>query len=137
MNRGPMNRGPMNRRGTAAIEFALAFPLLLVAFLAAFELFRLVQAQRVLDLAVTQALRYGAVRSTSASSADIQGVVTTTLTGLLGSAAGVSVTVGFSPAYAPGDQLSVSAQLPWTADFLPGAFAAVTLDASGAITVQN
>ena len=127
----------MNKRGTAAVEFALAFPLLLLAFLAAFELFRLVQAQRSLDVAVTRALRYGAVRSTSASSADIQGIATSTLTALLGSAGGAGVTVSFSPAYAPGDQLTVSAQLPWTAAFLPGEFAAVTLTASGAITVQN
>ena len=127
----------MNRRGTAAVEFALAFPLLLLAFLAAFELFRLVQAQRGLDVAVTRALRYGAVRSSSASSAEIQGIATSTLTTLLGSAGGASVTVRFSPAYAPGDQLTVSAQLPWTAAFLPAEFAAVTLTASGAITVQN
>ena len=114
----------------------MAFPVLLLAFLAAFELFRLVQAQRGLDVAVTQALRYGAVRSASATAGDIQNVVSGTVGSLLGAAA-VTTTVGFSPAYAPGDVLSVSAKLAWTPVLLPGVFAAVTLTAAGAITVQN
>lgn len=137
MSPRPRSRRGRNRRGTAAVEFALAFPLLLTAFFASFELFRLVQAQRALDLAVTEGLRYGAVRSLSASSADITGTVTNAVTALDGNSGAVSVTVSFAPAYAPGDQLTIAARMPWTPAFLPSSFAAVTLAASGAITVQN
>ena len=125
-------------RGTAAIEFALTMPLLLLAFFAVFETYRLVQAQRVLDVAVNAGLRYGAVRSGSASAADISGVVTNAAKALLGAPGGaVSSTVGFAPAYAPGDTLSVTVQYAWVPAFLAAEFPSITLKSSGAITVQN
>ena len=141
MQRARMQRARRrrDRRGTAAIEFALAFPVLILAFLAAFELYRLVAAQRTLDYAVSLALRYGAVNSTSASAADIGRVVTTEATALLGGAAGGSVasSVTFSPSYAPGNTLAVSVRYAWAPALLGGAFPALTLTSSGAITVQN
>jgi len=127
-----------DRRGTAAIEFALAFPVLLLAFLATFELYRLVAAQRTLDYAVDLALRYGAVNSASASADQIGQVVTTAATALLGSAGGtVASTVGFSPSYAPGNILTVSVSYAWTPALLGTEFPPVTLTSSGSITVQN
>ncbi|MBW4091200.1 MAG: pilus assembly protein [Proteobacteria bacterium] len=127
-----------DRRGTAAIEFALAFPVLLLAFLAVFELYRLVAAQRTLDYAVDLALRYGAVNSASASAGQIGQVVTTAATALLGSADGAVVsTVGFSPSYAPGNILTVSVRYAWTPALLGTEFPPVTLTGSGSITVQN
>ncbi len=127
-----------DRRGSVAIEFALAFPVLILAFLAVFELYRLVAAQRTLEYAVDRALRYGAVRSTSASAADIGQVVTASATALLGGAGGsVASHVSFSPGYAPGDTLSVSVSYAWTPALLGGVFPALTLTSSGAITVQN
>ncbi|MDE2005488.1 MAG: pilus assembly protein [Rhodospirillales bacterium] len=135
-----MRRAPLrlDRRGTAAIEFAFTMPLVLLALFAVFEVFRLVQAQRAVDLAVTAALRYGAVNSAAGGAADISAVATRTATSLLGSAgAAMTSTVSFSPSYAPGNTLSVSASYAWSPAFLPGQFATVTLTGSGAITVQN
>ena len=127
-----------DRRGTAAIEFALAFPVLLLAFLAVFEVYQLVAAQRTLDFAVDQALRYGAVNSATASAGTIGQVATASATALLGSAGGsVSSQVSFSPSYAPGDTLSVSLSFAWSPAFLGGVFPSLTLTSSGTITVQN
>lgn len=127
-----------DRRGVAAIEFALTMPLLLLAFVAMFETYQLVEAQRALDFAVSQALRYGAVRSASASAGDISHAVRTAAKQLLGDAGGsVDSTIGFSPAYAPGDTLRITATYAWSPVVLTPAFPAVTLRSSGVITVQN
>ncbi|MDE2580748.1 MAG: pilus assembly protein [Rhodospirillales bacterium] len=126
------------RRGTAAVEFALTFPVLLLAFLAAFELYRLVATQRALEDAVDQALRYGSVRSASASLAQIGAVATATATTLLGAAgAAVSSSVSVTPDDAPGSSLTVTVSDAWTPVLLGDVFPAVTLSSSGSVTVQN
>ncbi len=127
-----------DRRGSVAVEFALTLPVLMLAFLAIFELYSLVAAQRTLDFAVDRALRYAAVHSTAASATTIAGVVTTETKALLGSAgASVAATVSFTPSYAPGNAVAITATYAWTAAMLGTLFPHVTLASTGTITVQN
>lgn len=125
------------RSGSAALEFALTAPVVLFSFLAVFELYRLVSAQRALDFAVTRVLREASVTSSSSgTTSSIQSVVAN-LVGQLVTGASPATTVSFSPAYAPGDTLTISAQLAWTPEILPVWFTSVTLRSSGSVTVQN
>ena len=131
-----------DRRGSVAVEFALTLPVLMLAFLAIFELYSLVAAQRTLDFAVDRALRYAAVHSTAASATTIAGVVTTETKALLGSAgASVAATVSFAPSYAPsyapGNAVAITATYAWAPATLGTLFPAVTLASSGTVTVQN
>jgi len=125
-----------DRRGSAAIEFAVAAPTVLIVFLAVFEVYRLFAAQRALDFAVTRALREASVTSATASSSSIQSIVTGLVQDLIGSST-VSVTVTFSPSYSPGGTLTISANYNWSPAILPVDFSPVQLTSTGAITVQN
>ncbi len=124
------------RSGSAALEFALTAPIVLLSFLAVFELYRLVAAQRALDFAVTRVLREAAVTSSSGTTASIQSAVAS-LVGQLVTGASPTTTVSYSPAYAPGDTLTISTQLAWTPEILPLWFTSVTLHSRGSVTVQN
>jgi len=124
------------RSGAAALEFALTAPAVLFSFLAVFELYRLVSAQRALDFAVTRVLREAAVTSSSGTTSSIQSAVATQVSQLVPGAS-PTTTVSFSPAYAPGDTLTISSQLTWAPEILPAWFASATLRSSGSVTVQN
>lgn len=124
------------RSGSAALEFALTAPIVLFSFLAVFELYRLVAAQRALDFAVTRVLREASVTSASGTTSSIQSAVAD-LVGQLVTGALPTTTVSFSPVYAPGDTLTISASLSWTPEILPTWFASVMLSSSGSVTVQN
>ena len=124
------------RRGTAALEFALTAPVVLLSFFAVFELYRLVAAQRALDFAVTRALREASVTSSSATTLSIQSAIADTVSGLTdGDSA--TATISFTPAYQPGDTVTISAQTTWTPAIVPLWFTAVTLRSTGSVTVQN
>jgi Flp pilus assembly protein TadG len=124
------------RRGTAALEFALTGPIVLLSFFAVFELYRLVAAQRALDLAVIRALREASVTSSSATTSSIESGIATTVSGLTdGDSA--SATVSFTPAYQPGGTITISAQTTWAPAILPLWFTTVTLRSTGSVTVQN
>lgn len=128
--------GGLGRRGTAALEFALTGPIVLVAFFAVFELYRLVETQRALDFAVTRALREASVSSSSATTSSIQSEITGIVSGLTdGDSA--TATISFTPAYQPGDTVTISAQATWTPAIVPLWFTTVTLHSTGSVTVQN
>jgi len=129
-------RRTFNRNGTAGIEFAAAGPLVLLLLWALLEVYRLLAAQRALDFAVTRALRYASVNSTVATAGTIATQVTNTVRSLLGTTT-VSVTVTFTPAYAPGDTVSIDATYTWTPLILTADFASTHLASAGTITVQN
>ena len=130
------SRRTLDRSGTAGIEFAAVVPLVLLLLWVVLEVYRLLAAQRALEFAVTRALRYASVNSTVASADTIEAQVTDMVQSLLGTST-VSVTVSFTPAYAPGDTVSIGATYNWTPLILPADFASTQLSSAGTITVQN
>jgi len=129
-------RRTLDRNGTAGIEFAAIVPLVLLMLWALLEVYRLLAAQRALEFAVTRALRYASVNSTVASANTIEARVSNTVQSLLGTSA-VNVAVTFTPAYAPGDAVSIDATYTWTPLLLPADLASTQLSSVGTITVQN
>jgi Flp pilus assembly protein TadG len=127
-----------DRRGVAAVEFALAAPMLITAMLGLFELGSLFSAQEVLAYAVARAARYAAVSSTSATSAGISAAVTTAAAPVIPNCAETcAVSVSYFPSYQVGGQVTVSVTYAWSP--LPGepAIGTLTLSSSMTSTVQN
>jgi len=126
------------RAGTAGIEFAAAISVVLILVGASVDGYRLLTAQRALDLGVESALRYAAMNSGTATAGTIAQVVTGNAQLLLGSAGrSVAVTVTASPRFAPGSTVRVSARYAWAPIMLPADFISVALGSRGSITVRN
>ncbi|MGH7154114.1 MAG: hypothetical protein ACREF3_09295, partial [Acetobacteraceae bacterium] len=96
--------------GTAGAEFAAAIPIVLMLVCASVDGYRLLAAQRALDLGVESALRYAAMNNGAATADSIAEVVTSNAALLLGSAGRrVLVTVTCSAGFAPGSTVRISA----------------------------
>ncbi|HVC61984.1 MAG TPA: TadE/TadG family type IV pilus assembly protein [Acetobacteraceae bacterium] len=127
------------RRGTTAVEFAVASAVLLMLTFTAMDLGMLYLAQQALNNGVAQAMRYAAVNSGSSSDASITSRFDTAVTPVLGAAqAGqCRVTVSFSPSNAPGGSVTVQASLVWhpltSFDFMPS----VTLTSAHSLVIQH
>ena len=130
---------PLRRdgRGTAALEFGLALPVVMLLAVGIIDLGRLLGDQHALDRGVTVAARYAAVSSTSAGTGTITAQFTAAVQPLLGSCGTCTVTVSFSPSYRPGGTVTVAAQYPWSASLSMLALPSLTLNSSVTLTVLN
>ncbi|HTW71078.1 MAG TPA: TadE/TadG family type IV pilus assembly protein [Acetobacteraceae bacterium] len=127
------------RRGTAAIEFALASTVLLMLIFTAMDVGLLYLAQQALNNGVAQAVRYAAVNSASSSNAAITGHFVSAVTPALGATeAGLcQVTVSYAPANSPGGSVTVQATLIWYPLISFAYMPTVTLTSSQSLVIQH
>ena len=126
-----------DRRGTAALEFGLVLPFMLMLLVGMLDVGRLIGDQHALDRGVAVAARYAIVNSASASATTITAQFDQAVQPLLGSCVGCTVTVTFSPSYQPGATVTVSATYAWTSTLPTLSLANTTLSSSITLTVQN
>lgn len=128
-----------SRRGTTAVEFAVASSVLLMLMFTAIDLGLLYLAQQALNDGVAQAIRYAVVNSSDSSSASIASQFDTAATPALGAtrATQTQVTVTFSPSNTIGGSVTVQASLAWHPfidfDFMPS----VTLTSADTLVIQH
>lgn len=128
-----------SRRGTTAVEFAVASSVLLMLIFTAIDLGLLYLAQQALNDGVAQAIRYAVVNSTSNTSASITSQFDTAVTPALGAtrAGQTHVTVTFAPSNTIGGSVTVQASLAWQPfidfDFMPS----VTLTSTDTLIIQH
>lgn len=127
------------RRGVAGIETAMVLTTFFALLFGMFDLSRMVGWQHVLDRSVLTAVRYAAVNSSSATTSSITAAFTTAATPLLGAATAgqAKVTVTFTPSYATGNAVTVSARLAWAPATGLTQFIALTLTSSATMTVLH
>lgn len=137
-----MTRLRQDGRGSAALEFALCFPAILLFVFGLFAVYSLVSSWRAIDVGIEKALRYAAVHGGAGA-----GPVTTaynnaarTIWRTVGTASTVTVTPS---TYKAGDVVQVSVSYVWAAPArLRGSLAnplfnGVTLTAAGSMRVVN
>ena len=129
----------LGRRGTAAIEFAVASTVLLMLIFTALDVGLLYLAQQALSNGVAQAVRYAAVNSASSSSSTVTSQFVSAVTPALGATeTGLChVTVSYAPANAPGGSVTVQATLVWYPLISFAYMPSVTLSSSQSLVIQH
>jgi len=140
-----------DRRGTAALEFAVAGTVVLVLMLAIYDVGMLFMAQRGLDFGVDKAARWGVVNSASVTTANVLAQFQSASSVMLGNttcqgfASGATipagtacyVTVGLSNGAQVGSLLTIVAKYSWAPASTITGITAVTLQSTVALTIQN
>lgn len=127
------------RRGTAAIEFALASTVLLMLIFTAIDLGLLYLAQEALNNGVTQAVRYAAVNSATSSTASVTSRFDSVVTPALGAteAGNCQVSVSYAPSNTPKATVTVQATLAWYPLLSFAYMPTVTLSSSQSLVIQH
>jgi len=142
-----------DHKGTAALEGAVGFVLILCALMGVFEMGRLFFAQRAIDVGTLKAARWIAVTSSSVTAANVKSQFIAAITPALGSTsantctaslsapahgqAGCIVNVTVASSYAPGNTVTVQAQYPWTPVATILKMGAVTVTSEVVLTIQH
>ena len=130
------------QRGSAALEFALVFPVFLMFTFGLFATYSLISCKRAMEYGIEKALRAGVTNSSGGATAVTSAYATAAGKIWPSVGSGSSVSASFSSATGT-NILSVTATYTWTAPAgLNGAlsnsiFNAVTLSAGGSMRVAN
>lgn len=133
------------RKGAAALEFALTFPLFIAFIFCLFAAYSLISARRAMDYGIEKALRYASVHGGGGTGG------TTAVKTVFGKAAsivsadvGANSTVSVSPAtFVSTNTVTVTVTYNWLAPSKlqgtdpTGLFSPITLSASGSVRVGN
>ena len=123
--------------GAAALEFALAAPVIVLLGFGALEFGRATLAYHEVVAASAAGARYAMVHgSQSASPATTASVATAAKAGLVTvSAASVTVSASWSPGNAPGDTVTVTVSYPFRFDI--GSLPSVTISSTMTVVISN
>lgn len=130
------------RRGSAALEFALVFPVFLMFIFGLFATYSLISCKRAMEYGVEKALRYGATHS-ALGATQVTSAYTNAANVIWASVGANSTVTSTFPTVSGTKLVQISVTYAWTAPAgLKGTlsntiFNAVTLSAGGSMRVLN
>ncbi len=131
-----------DRRGSAALEFALVFPAVLLFLVGMIAVYTLIASKRAMDYGIEKGLRYAITHGGSGTAPVVNAY--NVAAGVVWRTVGASSSVTVTPAaYKAGDTVTISVTFAWAppagllAPYNNSVFAPVTLSANGSARVMN
>lgn len=125
-----------DRRGAAAIEFAIVFPIVILLSFGGFELARAMWAQAAINHAVKETVRFASVRGAASGmtpGSDAIEAMALAIADL--DTARTTATVNWDPDTIPGSVVTVQMQHDFRTFAMPIDIGRITLDATASMTV--